>query len=153
MTYRFQSTLFFFLFQFTGLSISLPKHVHLLTFEPRKSGGVLIRFEHILEKSEDSEFSLPVTFNFEDVFRSFDLISIRETTLAANQWLENAERLKFTAEANNQNATYEAENPDEDNQETPKADSKSNGSPSENYTITLNPMEIRTFIVEMKWKA
>ena len=143
-----------FLFQFTGLSISLPKYVHLLTLEPWKSGGVLIRFEHILEKNEDTEYSLPVTFNLQDVFRSFDLISIRETTLAANQWLEKAERLKFIAEANNQSATFEAEYPGgEDDQGTPTVDSKSEGALSEKFTITLNPMEIRTFVVKMKWKA
>lgn len=95
-----------------------------------------------------------MTFNFQDVFRSFDVASIRETTLAANQWFEKAKRLMFTAETNNQSATFEAEYPDgESDQGTPTVDSKSAAAPSDKFTITLNPMEIRTFIVEMKWKA
>lgn len=126
------------------MSFSLPKYIHLLTFEPWKSGSILIRFEHILEKNEDNE---AITFNFQDVFGSFDVISIRETTLSANQWLDKAARLEFTAETDN-NSTLEETFYSVNDDEKPKLESN-----SENLQITLNPMQIRTFVVEMKWKA
>lgn len=80
---------------YSGIRLSLPQNVHLMTFEPWHEDEVLIRFEHILEKDEDPEYSKPVTFNLRDVLRDLDIIDIRETTLDGNQWLEETKRLKF----------------------------------------------------------
>ncbi|XP_031630105.1 lysosomal alpha-mannosidase-like [Contarinia nasturtii] len=122
---------------FSGLSHSLPKNIHLLTFEPWTSNSVLIRFEHILAKDEDSQYSEAVTFNFQDVFQSLDVKSIRETTLSANQWLNEVKRLHFKAN-------------DENSNEVNLSMETFTSEASNDFQITLNAMEIRTFIVELK---
>lgn len=152
------------------MSLSLPRNIHLLTFEPWKSDSILIRFEHILSKDEDNQYSQPVTFNFQDVFRSFDVVSIRETTLSANQWLNEAKRLHFEAKTEDSNeldsstGTTTSEVPEQE-----KLQSSIDISPRQYYikankhhraiendendfTITLEPMEIRSFIVQLEWR-
>lgn len=161
--------------QFSGLSLSLLKNINLLTFEPWKSNSILIRFEHILAKDEDDKYSQSVTFNLQDVFRSFDIASIKETTLSANQWLDKAERLQFRTIANDSNeipASSTVSSSEVSDQTTidQKINIKSeipgrqyfessrNGkfkrhraaeNEGSNFIITLNPMEIRTFVLEL----
>lgn len=167
--------MFNFPFQYSALSLSLPKNIHLLTLEPWKSDSILIRFEHILENDEDKQYSKAVTFNFHDVFRSFNVISIRETTLSANQWLNEAKRLHFKAKTEddlNENFTstvsFTSETPETEKRQL-KLDINPDVSPRQYFkrankykrqhaiedddddlTITLKPMEIRTFIVELE---
>ncbi|XP_031623847.1 lysosomal alpha-mannosidase-like isoform X1 [Contarinia nasturtii] len=153
---------------YSGLSLSLPKNIHLLTFEPWKAESILIRFEHILAKDEDNQYSQAVTFNFQDVFRSFDVVSIRETTLSANQWLNETKRLHFQGKTEDFNAlnstaetfTVQAKlniNPDiSPRQYYKRANRLTHHRAIENnendLTITLKPMEIRSFIVELEWR-
>lgn len=81
------------------MSLSLPQNVNLLTFEPWKDNSVLVRFEHILEREEDpAAYSKPVTFNLRDAFAGLHIAEVRETTLAANQWIEEAVRFNFKEE-------------------------------------------------------
>lgn len=131
------------------MSLSLPKNIHLLTFEPWRTNSLLIRFEHILAKDEDQQYSQSVTFDFQDVFRGLSVASIRETTLSANQWLDKAKRLQFssqTTDANEVNTTTEdvTSNANGVNQDT------STDNETTDLTIVLKPMEIRTFVVELK---
>lgn len=133
--------------QFSGLSQSLPKNVHLLTFEPWKSDSILVRFEHILEKDEDKKYSQNATFSLIDVFDFFNVADVRETTLAGNQWLNEAERFKFRADSENfeqiPSSTGQANF-------TNLGDSVSTPLASDGYKITLQPMEIRTFIIRLE---
>lgn len=143
----------------------------MLTFEPWKEKSILIRFEHILSKDEDAEYSKNVTFNFEDVFRNLGVASIRETTLAANQWLSDAVRMQFISEtqsnglqssineiAREQRAEHQMSNSEihpeishrqyrknthKDSQRGLEADTD-----SDVFKITLQPMQIRTFILD-----
>ncbi|XP_001866193.2 lysosomal alpha-mannosidase [Culex quinquefasciatus] len=118
---------------FSALSGSLPLNVNLLTFEPWKQPhSYLIRFEHLLEKDEDPLYSLPVTIDIAQLFGSFKIANAKETTLAANQWLEDATRLKFTADP------------------VPITEKVVESKLSEGLKITLKPMEIRTFVIEMQ---
>ncbi|XP_055923548.1 lysosomal alpha-mannosidase isoform X2 [Eupeodes corollae] len=80
---------------FSGLTLSLPQNINLMTFEPWHQNEILIRFEHILEKDEDPEYSKPVTFYLKDIFRQLDLVNIQETTLDGNQWLAESRRMQF----------------------------------------------------------
>lgn len=125
-------------FQYSALSLSLPKNVHILTFEPWKSDSLLIRFEHILAKGEDEQYSKEVSFDFKDVFRSFDIVSVRETKLAGNQWLSDSKPLNFSAKSFDSNRI--ARNKRADNYD------------DDDFMITLKPMEIRTFIAELEWR-
>uniref|UniRef100_A0A336LYZ7 Alpha-mannosidase n=1 Tax=Culicoides sonorensis TaxID=179676 RepID=A0A336LYZ7_CULSO len=150
---------------YSAISLSLPMNVHLLTFEPWRRDNTngnefLLRFEHLLEKDEDPEYSKPVSFNLQDVFRSFDIASIKETTLAGNQWLTDAKRFKFTADPEklrfdsiNQKFDYRINPFDNENRDGTKTDylepiidARSYGL---SFEITLNPMQIRTFIIQM----
>lgn len=146
----------------------------MLTFEPWKSDSILIRFEHILEKDEDKLYSQAVTFNFQDVFRSFNVISIREATLAANQWLNEAKRLQFESEdldefpfTTETSTSIAGEHerrhrnveikPDVSLRQYFKRANKlvrqdAFDEDDNDLTITLKPMEIRTFIVELEPK-
>ncbi|XP_055550779.1 lysosomal alpha-mannosidase-like [Wyeomyia smithii] len=122
---------------FSALSESLPMNVNLLTFEPWKQPYTyLVRFEHLLEKNEDPLYSSQVTINLKTLFSAFDIYSIRETTLGGNQWKEDKSRLKFYADP-----VPQLEEPA--SQSAPQHD--------DSNVVTLGPMEIRTFIMEMKF--
>lgn len=126
----------------------MPKNIHLLTFEPWRTNSLLIRFEHILAKNEDQQYSQPVTFDFQDVFRGLNVASIRETTLSANQWLDKVNRLKFTAETTNEIITTTEDFTSNEN--SAKQNKSTNDEAVDDLTIVLNPMQIRTFVVEFK---
>lgn len=75
--------------------MSLPKNIHLLTLEPWHENEILVRFEHILEKDEDPEYSKFVQFNLMDVLHGFRITNVRETTLDGNAWLDENRRMEF----------------------------------------------------------
>lgn len=143
--------------------------MNLLTLEPWKDGTILMRFEHILEKSEDIQYSAPVSFNLQGFLRRGDIVAVRETTLSANQWLGDAKRLKFRSDtevyptpntivedpADEKRALGSFRSPD-DSQIFQKRDRiRSNLNDydlhdGDSFTITLKPMEIRTFVVTLQ---
>ncbi|XP_036321214.1 lysosomal alpha-mannosidase isoform X2 [Rhagoletis pomonella] len=84
---------------FTGLQLELPKNIHLMSFEPWHENEVLVRFEHILEKDEDPELSKSVQINIQSVLSSVKIADIRETTLAANAWLGDNQRMEFVPDS------------------------------------------------------
>jgi lysosomal alpha-mannosidase len=103
-----------------------------MTYEPWKDGSFLIRFEHLLEKNEDPELSKPIKFNLIDVFPGYE-IELKEVILSANQWIEQLQRLHFNSESgeffNDASKDSDYIKPITDNE------------------ITLDPMEIRTFVM------
>lgn len=116
----------------------------------------MVRFEHILEKEEDRHYSQPVTFDFQDVFEGFDVAGIHETTLAANQWLDEAKRLNFTSKIDNLNeipTSMDVQTTETPDQVKLLDQHKAARDNANDFTITLNPMEIRTFIVELARKS
>lgn len=155
-------------------------NIHLLTFEPWKSDSILIRFEHILAVNEDKQYSQNVTFNLSDVFRSLNIVDVRETTLAGNQWLNEAKRFKFTATKDDLNQVSESSETTEETEArnntitkknkrsiNPKPDVsprqyhlyraqykryRSEESDEDKFVVTLKPMEIRTFIIDLDSK-
>lgn len=82
-------------FQYNGISAALPKYVHLLSLEPWHEKELLVRFEHILEKTDDTRSSPYVQFNIKDVLGAFNIVNIRETTLDGNAWLDEHRRMEF----------------------------------------------------------
>lgn len=167
-----------FSLQYSALSLSLPQNVNLMTLEPWKENSILVRFEHILEASEDFEYSKPATFNLKDVFHNFDISEIRETTLSANQWKDEATRMKFKIDDEQSSNTFENKNEVEDvgdldkilvlpkdvsNLYSSETDEKTvpryirNRSRGVNivkdtWNIILQPMEIRTFVITLEWR-
>lgn len=96
--------------------------------------SILVRFEHIFAISEDPNLSKNVQFNLKEVFHNFDISTIRETTLAANQWLNESRRFEFKEEIIQKYTKTERAN----NNDT--------------FNVTLSPMQIRTFAIWLKKK-
>ena len=118
----------------SSIGLALPKNVYLMTLEPWKAGQMLIRFEHILEKGEDTELSKAVRFSIDDLFTGFEIVDMRELSLSANQFFEDIDRLHFTTD---------------NNQQTKQQQKNASAKDSE---VTLEPMQIRTFIFSLNPK-
>ena len=137
----------------SALNYSLPYNVHLLTLEQWSSKVFLIRLEHYFELYEDEIFSKSVQFNIQHLFSTFGKIDeVVELTLGANLPLNDKKRLVWRI--NDNESSFQ----------------KSIGiniyvriqlintlfsvildsSSSKNTTITLRPMEIRTFQVTLQ---
>jgi lysosomal alpha-mannosidase len=133
----------------------------------------LIRFEHLLEKNEDPVYSQPTKFNIQDIFRTFDVDEIRETTLSGNQWLNDAKRMKFQPDpAYSEYVNLEVQNDDVDvkpvynvEKQNPNLDpscvlngysdmmNQATRTLGFDYEITMQPMQIRTFVVTLAQKV
>lgn len=107
----------------------LPPNIHLLTVESWK-GKVLIRLEHFYESTDDPDnLSKPVTVSLKKMFNVKGAI---ETTLTATEELSEATRFKWKTADGIAGGGYESTlNP-------------------KDFTVTLKPMEIRTFIIWWK---
>ena len=90
-----------------------------------------------MEKNEDPELSKPVRFNLGDVFPGNDII-LKEVSLSGNQWIEDFQRLHFKEENSDYHENF-------DNNTANVKASKT----LDDLEITLNPMEIRTFIMTL----
>nr|CAH0110923.1 unnamed protein product [Daphnia galeata] len=107
----------------------LPENVNLLTLENRSDGSYLIRLEHIYDVGEDNVLSKPVTVSLKDLFLGFAIISAEETVLGGNQLKKESQRLVW----------YSSD----------KQKSIGRSSHSEFPDVELQPMEIRTFILNL----
>lgn len=117
-------------------SYPLPANVRLLSLEPwPTSKQLLVRFEHIFEINEDPEFSKPIELSLKKFFGNVQL-SARETTLDGNQWINKSMRLKFNVDGGNKSEYFE-KSKDEDWKN------------EDDFTFVLNPMQIKTFIVNL----
>lgn len=131
------------------MKTDLPKNVHLLTLEPWKKNSILVRFEHIFAKDESKEYSRPVSFDFKDVLQGLKVASMRETTLGANQWLNEVDRLQFEAKTEATSNEVSDSTEYELNEIDDQLDSEAEDD-STDFKVTLKPMEIRTFVVKLK---
>ncbi|XP_033115581.1 lysosomal alpha-mannosidase-like [Anneissia japonica] len=111
----------------------LPENVHLLTLEKWSDDTVLLRLEHQYEKTDDADLSKNVTVSLKGLFVTFDIQSVQEVTLSANQVLSEAKRLQWNT-ANGFVPT----------------DSKPPPVSPVTLDVTLTPMQIRTFLAKVK---
>ncbi|KAJ1527978.1 hypothetical protein ONE63_007908 [Megalurothrips usitatus] len=118
--------------EFSGLKKSLPHNVHVLTLEPWKGKSLLLRLEHFVERGEDHELSKVATVNVQDMLSPFKILRVRETTLAANHWLKDSQRLKWKVESNEIEEVEEVKVQDEND-----------------FVVQLSPMQIRTFVIDI----
>ncbi|PSN50451.1 Lysosomal alpha-mannosidase [Blattella germanica] len=128
--------------EFSGLTTKLPRNVQILTLEPWKERTFLLRLEHIYERNEDAVLSKPVQVKLSNLFVPFSIVSARETTLGANQWLNETQRLKWTTESNEIDSDFTSE--EKENHFSSSAEE------ADPLTITLSPMQIRTFVIQVK---
>ena len=112
---------------------SLPENVHLLTlmqdFDSEIDNALIIRLEHFYELNEDPVLSQPATVDLMEFFKpSLNIVGMTELALGANMDVaELNERLIFDPEI--------------------KKNQKIKDSTSGPFTVTLTPMQIRTFRV------
>ncbi|XP_003426403.2 lysosomal alpha-mannosidase isoform X2 [Nasonia vitripennis] len=116
----------------------LPKNVRILTLEPWKDGEVLLRLEHLFEEGESPKYSVPAQVDLKEVFSGFTVQSVQETILGANQWMEDLQRLKWQPETNKVGDSEDS-----------SSDDSSLLSGVDSTSITIRPMEIRTFVVKL----
>ncbi|KAJ9579724.1 hypothetical protein L9F63_004650 [Diploptera punctata] len=81
--------------EYSALKSSLPQNIQILTLEPWKNSTLLLRLEHILEMGDESSLPDTVQLSFKNLFKNMEIMSARETTLAANQFLEDSKRLEW----------------------------------------------------------
>lgn len=117
---------------FSGLAKQLPPNVHLLTLEQWRAKQILVRLEHFYQSNEDPVLSKLATVQLDIVLPGFNIRKIEELTLGANQDIgQTKRRLKFKYR-----------------NEKEKDVSEVSTLPT-NGTITLAPMQIRTFILTL----
>ncbi|XP_070595631.1 lysosomal alpha-mannosidase isoform X1 [Erythrolamprus reginae] len=118
--------------EFSALRYALPLNVHLLTLAQWEPDAVLIRLEHQFEYGEAVNGSLPVAINLLNLFSSFNIISVQEMNLSANQKRENMSRLIW-------------QSPQE------IAAERQSDTRLDPAHIELSPMQIRTFLVQIRY--
>lgn len=124
---------------YSELSVSLPENVHLLTMETAAKDAIILRFEHMFEKDEDSVLSNPVEINLNGLFTSFKILSVVEMNLSANQYLKDKKVMKWnTKEGEGKGGSYEKWKDDDDELL------------GEKMKVSLKPMEIRTFLTKIQ---
>ncbi|EDV31827.1 uncharacterized protein Dana_GF14353 [Drosophila ananassae] len=117
----------------------LPESVHLLTLESFTENEVLLRLENYLDATEAGS----ITFNIRHIFDSLNGVEIRETTLDGNLPLSEMKRFKFQArKSGNPPSALEYTTVQFKPLEANKLDEASE------FTVLLNPMQIRTFIIK-----
>ncbi|XP_043267242.1 lysosomal alpha-mannosidase isoform X1 [Venturia canescens] len=123
-----------------GLWKKLPPNVQILTLEPWKENSILLRLEHVFEANEAATLSEPVTINIQDLFAPFTLLSIHETTLGGNQWIEDVNKLKWYPESNDIDRGFFG------NYTSPLSVNDFE------INVVMKPMEIRTFVIKVARK-
>ncbi|XP_064094192.1 lysosomal alpha-mannosidase-like isoform X1 [Macrobrachium nipponense] len=126
--------------QWSGLQQSLPLNVHLLTLEPWLDGTLLLRLEHMYELEESNPHSKPATVDLKDMFSSLEVISAEEMNLAANQLKKDGKQYHWAV------GTSHPSTNDIDS----ITGSRYGDAVDDGFTITLQPMEIRTFVLMVK---
>ncbi|KAH8410112.1 hypothetical protein KR009_006061 [Drosophila setifemur] len=116
-----------------------PKSVHLLTLEPFNDDEILFRVENFLDQTEGKV----VSFNIRPIFDYLNGVEIRETTLDGNLPLSDLKRFKFHHDSSGQRPEqveyYTAAH-------KPLAAAKAQE--ASDFSVTLQPMQIRTFIIK-----
>ncbi|XP_039762685.1 lysosomal alpha-mannosidase-like isoform X1 [Pararge aegeria] len=131
----------------------LPLGLHLLTLEPWNPNQVLIRIENYLEKSDKSTVEL----DFTDMFNNLNVKSIKEATLSANKWLDDAEKWIWNRENDFADSFNEAYNSDDsvdgDDKKLRNDDGIKNNDDlrDDGLKIKLRAKQIRTFIADYEY--
>jgi len=115
----------------SALTASFPLNVHLQSLETQSNGLVLLRLHHPYAADEPSDLAQPVTVDLDELFAIVQPSLWSETQLTGVMPLNQVQRLKWNVNA----------------QETGNLESKP--IPDDDFTVTLNPMETRTFMVQM----
>lgn len=78
-------------------------------------------------------------------------MNIKETTLGANQWLEDNQRLQYKTGKNMDSLMQPDATPDDPDDGPKEFIAKADD--LDDFVVALRPMQIRTFVVNMRLKA
>ena len=109
--------------------------MHLLTSEQWKDSHYLLRLEHFYQRNESQTLSKPVEVELKNLFKDFEAIEAVETSLTDTLDKATVERVQFKSYS------------DANRFEPQKSSFNANA-----LTVTLNPMEIKRFIIKTKSK-
>jgi len=130
------------------LGLELPVNVHLLSLEARSNSELLVRLAHQFAVNEDATLSDPVSVDLFQLLAAWGPVSAQEMTLSANQLKSEqlAGKIQWPTETGASAAggakIVKPEAVD-------KRASKLRGA-STAFEVTLNPMQIKTFLVQLK---
>lgn len=133
--------------EYSGLKETLPDGLHLLTLEPWKGDALLLRFENYFEKADGDKTDVEVDIS--NLFVGLQIRDIKETNLAANQWLVDTDQWEWETEddfADNFNNDYGGFVPKVKAQDGERVVRE-----VVDYKIRLAAKEIRTFVVKYKY--
>lgn len=105
----------------------LPINVDLMTLQAIGGGQHILRLSHQFGVGEDPKYSTPVTVDLSTLFSGIELIEVKEVSLTTNQEIANMKRLQWKT------------NDEESNKDI------FDSVPFAGTTVTINPMDIRTF--------
>jgi hypothetical protein len=111
---------------FTAVQTDLPINIELMTLQPWRDGAVLIRLSHQFGVNEGNNYNKPVTVDLSTIFTA-KLDSVTELSLTANQLAGQHKPYTWNTTDTTSNAA-----------KYPRI-------PLAGTTVTINPMEIRTF--------
>jgi len=134
----------------TALGLELPVNVHLLTLEARSNKELLVRLAHQFAVGEDATLSGPVNVDLFQLLQAWEPKSAQEMTLSANQLKSEqlAGKIQWPTEASAVVTAVTAE----DKAEVKKGTQQLRGAASSasSFVVELNPMQIKTFLVQLK---
>ncbi|CAG2167933.1 unnamed protein product [Oppiella nova] len=134
--------------KYSALTQELPKNVHLLTLEEwTGSNGtvVLLRLEHFYQSNESRSLSAPVVLSLDRLFAPFVISEAAEQTLGANEGVDALKnRFKFNVKTDEKDLFVK---------NVLQFSDELNAINVNELTVTLNPMEIKTFIIKITPKS
>lgn len=116
---------------YSGLAKELPVNVQVLTLSRGNNSTILLRLYNMMDQLENEE---PVVVDLEGLFSEFSIVDFKEQNLSGAKDLEttNTEQLKWK--------TNTADSPPKERKHF-KTD----------FIVELNPEQIRTFLLTVKW--
>ena len=121
---------------FKGLTRSLPPNVHLQTLRTLDTGEVIMRLDHIYAVGEDPVYSKRVTVDLSGLFSGLTIVEMREMQLTAAEAIQNVKRYTWKIEGEDKTKNGEIGAEWYVGEENLK-----------DLVVTLDPMDIRTFLV------
>jgi hypothetical protein len=131
------------------LSADLPRNVHFATLQAVTDRELLVRLAHQFAVGEDPELSQPVTIDLFALLAAFQPTAADELTLSANQLKSEqlAGKIQWPTEVSASAAVAAAK---AKTAEAPvKASLRKAASVATSYPVELQPMQIKTFRVQI----
>lgn len=122
---------------FTGLAAQLPANVHIVTAHSLGPSTVLLRVAHMYAVNEDAALSQPVSVSLATLFKGLTLLSAQEMTLPGTLPLTSAPQTTYMT-TDGQTVSLPV---------IPPAPT------GPGLTITLGPMQIRTFLCQVQYSS